>query len=311
MKHKDDKLKFDLDFLGEGTLDEKEKKHKPKEGGVEPKKQKDQLPMSNETKWVLGAVCLALFAIILAASGGGSNSIITSDMPTSGTSTRYTPIESPTKTSDQICKDNYSINSYYTEKKDSKGGPICDCSNGYQWNTSRTTCVVAPKVKTSLEICQERNGYNVTYDSVKNSCECKSGYYLDNTSQQCVSLTVARNLNCAAQFPGTSFLKIDAVSGKDICDCVAGSYWNNERTACYTLTSFNQRCVSTFGTGSVSSTENGKIVCDCGYGYDFNPQRNACVTTASINAICEQDVGRNSRYAGTSSGGKYNCTEPY
>lgn len=323
MEHKDKKLELDLDFLGEGAPEKSEKKHEPKEHKPEHKKPEDDAPMSNATKWTLGAIGVAVLIVIIAVASS------TPDTPTMETSNTlpppskslfeadntetdsYIPVADRIKTPNQICKDDYGVNSYSTEKKNADGGPICDCNTGYQWNASQTACVAAPKVKTGLEICQERNGYNATYDSASNSCGCATGYSLGATSQQCVSYTVARDQSCAARFPGTSFLKVDSTDGKNICDCVAGSYWNNERTACYTLSSYTQSCVNSYGTGAMSTTENGKRVCDCGYGYDWNIQRNACVTTASINALCERDVGRNSRYSGTVADGKYQCTEPY
>ncbi len=324
MEHNDKKLKLDLDFLGEGAPEksEKEKKHEP-----EHKKPEDTAPMSDTTKWVLGAIGVAVLIIIIAvASGGdGSSTATTNTLPppsntetldnifdTSETDTNsYVPVAERTKTANQICKDDYGSNAYSTGAKNADGGPVCDCNDGYQWNASQTACVAAPKVKTGLEICQERNGYNATYDSASNSCGCATGYSLGATSQQCVNFTTARDESCAASYPGTSFLKYDTASGKNICDCKAGSDWNNERTACYTITAFNQSCVSSYGTGAYSTTENGKRVCDCSYGYSWNAQRNTCVTTASINALCERDVGRNSRYDGTVTDGKYNCTEPY
>ncbi|NCN08150.1 hypothetical protein GW944_01080 [Candidatus Parcubacteria bacterium] len=330
MEHKDKKLELDLDFLGEGAPEKSEKKHDKKDHSKTDHKipAGEDTPMSDGAKWTLGAIAVAVLIIIIAASssGGDSNSTASSGTlpPPANTETldnifntseaetnSYVPVAERTKTANQQCKDNYGVNAYSTGEKNADGGPVCDCNDGYQWNAGQTACVAVPKVKTGLEICKERNGAFATYDSASNSCGCASGYYLGETSQQCVSYTDARDQSCAAEWPGTSFLKYDSSTGKNICDCEVGSYWNNERTACYTLSSFNQSCVNTFGTGSISTTENGKRVCDCGYGYDFNPQRNACVTTASINAICERDVGRNSRYAGSSSDGKYNCTEPY
>lgn len=327
MEHKDKKLELDLDFLGEGAPEKSEKEHGPKDHHKPEHKKPDDEPMSNTAKWTWGAIGMAALIIIIAAtsSSDSGSTAPTNTLPppantqtlddifdTSETETNsYVPVAERTKTANQQCKDEYGVNSYSTGVKNPDGGPVCDCNDGYQWNAGRTVCVSAPVVQTPLEICQERNGYNATYDSATNSCGCAAGYSLGATSQQCVSFTVARDQSCAAKYPGTSFLKVDPADGKNICDCVAGSYWNNEMTACYTLSSFNQSCVNTFGTGSISTTENGKRVCDCGYGYDFNPQRNACVTTASINAICERDVGRNSRYSGSSSDGKYNCTEPY
>lgn len=327
MSDKDQKLKLDLDFLGEGAPEKSEKKHEPNEHKPEHKKPEDGATMSDAAKWTWGAIGVAVIVIIAAGLSGGSGSTTTkntlplpSDTETLNSifdtseftkTTSYMPVAERTKTANQQCKDNYGADSYSTGEKSSEGGPICDCNDGYQWNVGKTACVAAPKVKTGFEICQERNGAFATYDSASNACGCAAGYSLGATSQQCVSFTVARDQSCAVQWSGTSFLKVDTTTGKNICDCVAGSYWNNERTACYTLSSFTQSCVNSYGTGAMSTTQNGKRVCDCGYGYDWNPQRNMCVTTASINAICERDVGRNSRYSGSSSDGKYNCTEPY
>lgn len=332
MEHNDKKLKLDLDFLGEGAPEksEKEKKHEPKEHKPEHKKPEDNAPMSDSTKWIFGAIAVAVLIIIIAAasSGGGSSTISNDTSTVEKTNTlpppanslleaestetdSYIPVADRAKTPNQICKENYGSHSYSTGAKNADGGPVCDCNDGYQWNDSQTSCVAVPKVKTGLEICQERNGSNATYDSASNSCGCATGYSLGATSQQCVSFTTARDESCAASYPGTSFLKYDTASGKNICDCKAGSDWNNERTACYTITAFTQSCVNSYGTGAYSTTENGKRVCDCSYGYSWNAQRNMCVTTASINALCERDVGRNSRYDGTVTDGKYNCTEPY
>lgn len=325
MEHKDKKLELDLDFLAEGAPEKSEKKHEQKEYKTPTE---ESAPMSNRAKWIWGAIGVAVLIIIIAASssGGNDNSTASSNnlppptntealdkiFDTSETKTNsYIPVAERTKTANQQCKDDYGVNAYSTGKKNADGGPICDCNDGYQWNTGQTACVAVPKVKTGLEICKERNGTFATYDSASNSCGCASGYSLGATSQQCVNYTVARNESCAAEWPGTSFLKYDSATGKNICDCEAGSYWNNERTACYSLNAFNQSCVNSFGTGAYSTTENGKRVCDCGYGYDWNIERNACVTTASINAMCERDVGRNSRYAGYVENGKYICTEPY
>lgn len=217
------------------------------------------------------------------------------------------------KTANQICKDEYGLHSFSTGKKTVDGGPICDCESGYEWNPSEYFCIAIPVkvVKTNDEICKDMNGPYGIYESSSNICGCQSGYYYGVVSKQCVSLVESRNQSCANSYPGTSFLKMDAVSGKNICDCVLGSEWNNEHTACFTISQLNQSCINAYGTGSISTTENGKRVCDCKYGYSWDLQRSACITTASINAICERDVGRNSRYSGTVANGKYECTEPY
>lgn len=276
--------------------------------------------VSDTEKWSVGAILLVGLLIFMAVGNKNNISTETSVVANSVTSapvhsseetiSKETISQTP-KTNNQICKDNYGSHSYSTGNKGTDGGLVCDCISGYVWNDSQTSCITSPPAKTGLQICQERSGSHATYDSVANSCGCASGYYYGEVSKQCVGLIESRNQNCEATYPGTSFLKYNQTDSKNICDCKAGYDWNNERTACYTATSFTQSCVGAYGTGSYSTTQNGKRFCDCSYGYDWNIERNACVTTASINAVCEKDVGRNSRYSGTVSNGKYECTTPY
>jgi len=248
-------------------------KKSEKKHELEHKKQEGDARMSDATKLILGAIGVAVLIIIIAVSSGGNSD-----------STATTNILQPPANTEKI--ENI-------------------------FDTLETENSYVPVVKTGLQICQERNGYNATYDSASNSCGCAIGYSIGATSQQCVSFVVARDQSCAASYPGTSFLKVDSVNGKNTCDCVAGSYWNNERTACYTIASFSQSCEDSYGTGSYSYIQEVKRVCGCGYGYDWNIERNFCVTTASINILCERDVGRDSWYSGTVADGKYQCTEPY
>lgn len=334
MEHKDKKIKLDLDFLDEGAPEKIEKKLESKNSEPTPVPVSERpvkyASASSQMKWIVGisgaVVLLLIIAVAAAQQASNTNEISTVPAVTpTKVSPTTTPINLPlpeketapiettspaSKTPNQICKEDYGTHSYSTGGKNASGGPICDCDDGYVWNDSRTACVVIP-VKSGLEVCQERNGLHATYDSASNSCGCAEGYDLGSVSEKCVTITAARDENCAQSYPGTSFLKYDAESGKNICDCKSGYDWNDDRTACYTTASFNQGCVKSYGQGAYSTTENGKRVCDCGSTYAWNPQRTSCESIASINAICERDVGRNSRYDGSSSDGTYNCTEPY
>ncbi len=312
---KDDKKHLDIDLE---FLDKKGSSPKPK----------TPADVASKYNWknilIIGGVILFFGWLIFSTNNSNTNSTSTStktpivhdQVITPSTTTPVVEIKTPIvpkpKTSSQICADNYGSHSYATGDKNADGGPVCDCKSGYTWDSTKTSCVVAPPPpKTGYEICQDRNGPYATYDSASNSCGCAGGYSLSATTNQCVDLLASRDDSCAASYPGTSFLKYDTATSKNICDCKAGYDWNNNRTACYTTESFTQSCVNSYGTGAYSTTENGKRVCDCGYGYSFNAQRNMCVTTASIDALCERDVGRNSRYDGTVTNGKYNCTQPY
>lgn len=337
MEHKDKKIKLDLDFLDEAAPEKTERKTASKDSGptptLAPVKSVENAPISSPMKWIFGISCVVILLLIIAVAAAqqASNTNVV-DNPSVVTPTRPTPTSTPlilpttleektvpkevvdpppvAKTPNQICKEDYGSHSYSTGGKNASGGPVCDCDDGYDWNDSRTACVVVP-VKSGLEICQERNGSHATYDSASNSCGCAEGYNLGSVSEQCVTIAAARDEGCAQSYPGTSFLKYDTESGKNICDCKSGYDWNDDRTACYTTASFNQGCVKSYGQGAYSTTENGKRVCDCGSAYAWNPQRTSCESISSINALCERDVGRNSRYAGSSSDGTYDCTEPY
>lgn len=329
MEHKDKKISLNLDFLDENTSEEAEKKN------VEPEAP-DTAPMASSethskrgtikfTTWLFGTMGAVVLAIIIIAaakqqaahSTGNVNASIavSASSSTSPLFERETEtvknVTPPSKTPNEICEDTFGPHSYSTGKKDAENNSLCDCSKGYIWNNGQTLCVLAPPVKTKLEICQDRNGVHAAYDGSDNSCGCEEGYFLGEISKQCVNFTTARNESCESSYPGTSFLKYDETDGKNICDCKAGHEWNEEGTACYTSASFNQSCVKSYGIGAYSTTENGKRICDCGLGYAWDPQRTSCVSIASINQLCERDVGRNSTYAGSSSDGKYNCTDPY
>ncbi len=291
---KKDKLNLDLDFLDKDAQKASpgktavKKKDEPKKS--EPSITSDDEPVSDNAKWIAGAVFVGAIIIIgawIGTSGNDSGSdALIGDTPT---------IEAPTAEAD--------TSETPTELlKPSVADPEPEPEPVYT--------PPAPTTKSNYEICQERHGSFATYDSTDNSCGCMSGYYTSDTTNQCVSLLEARNDSCSAEWANSSFLRYDE-EGTSICDCKAGYSWNNDRTACYSQTSYNQSCQTSFGPESYSTTENGKRVCDCSYGYDFNIERNYCVTTASINLTCERDVGRNSRYAGYVEDEKYICTAPY
>lgn len=205
----------------------------------------------------------------------------------------------------------YGPNSYTNGEKDNSGNTKCFCADGYDWNVSSTQCVFIPKVKTPLEICKERQGPLATYNSKDNTCGCAEGYAYGPITKKCVEFTDSRDEMCASDYPGTSFLKYDKQAQKNICDCITGYQWNEKMTACHSQQELNQSCKKDYGIGSFSTIQNGKSICTCSFGYSWNIEKNFCVDTESINQICLKDVGRNSKYMGTVSNGKYDCSAPY
>lgn len=63
----------------------------------------------------------------------------------------------PTKTKDQICADDYGVNSIWANTFNEKGGLVCDCKIGYQFNQEQTQCISIPKVeaKTTTSIVKK------------------------------------------------------------------------------------------------------------------------------------------------------------
>lgn len=53
------------------------------------------------------------------------------------------PIVKP-KSNDQICQSSYGVNSNWNGTKNDKGGLVCDCKGGYQWNQGQTGCILIP-----------------------------------------------------------------------------------------------------------------------------------------------------------------------
>lgn len=92
-----------------------------------------------------------------------------------------------TLTNDQICQNDYGINSDYTGSN-SQGGISCGCDSGYTWNAGDTACVEIPP-ETGYQVCSETYP-NETWDGTTNSngqynCVCDSGYL--PYDGQCVS----------------------------------------------------------------------------------------------------------------------------
>lgn len=65
---------------------------------------------------------------------------VTNGVPCNGTRS--------TKTNDQICVEDFGINSLWTNELNDTGGPICGCEIGFEWNSDGTACIVIAKTKT-------------------------------------------------------------------------------------------------------------------------------------------------------------------
>ncbi|MBI2120929.1 MAG: hypothetical protein HYT94_04885 [Parcubacteria group bacterium] len=112
------------------------------------------------------------------------------------------------KTNDYVCQNYYDINSVWEGQLDSRGGVVCGCKTGYQWNKPQTQCVSASKAvviptekitvqkevsnitptKTKEQAC--RDAYGLESISKGGGCGCKEGYKME---------TIAGNPTCVLE----------------------------------------------------------------------------------------------------------------
>lgn len=86
----------------------------------------------------------------------------------------------------------------------------CECSYGYAID-SRGKCAYGSTV------CQNKYGYNSSYDSLSKNCECISGYRFNLKGAECISSDDA----CKEQFGNNSKANILG----DQCECEYGYKW--------------------------------------------------------------------------------------
>lgn len=112
----------------------------------------------------------------------------------------------------QICGKDFGVNSVWSGKLNDKGGLVCDCNNGYQWNDTKTSCVIK----------------TVQIKNVINKSDCNNGYS-KNAENKCVE----NNQLCKNDFGENSKWggKMNNKNGP-VCDCNIGYYWNKEGTEC-------------------------------------------------------------------------------
>jgi hypothetical protein len=84
----------------------------------------------------------------------------------------------------QSCENSYGSNSSYSGQKNSSGGQICECKDGYVWNSDRTSCQLSQTSWTDLEnewfAKATQNGW--TQLTITNYAGDKQYYRLENGS---------------------------------------------------------------------------------------------------------------------------------
>ncbi len=131
-------------------------------------------------------------------------------------------------TYNQSCQNQYGYNTYGDSNS-------CYCSAGYQWNTSRTSCVPIPAVVCPLGATQSGQ-----------SCVCAAGSVYKNG--QCLSNTA----DCELSF-GSNVVGVPGSNNNSSCGCASGYQWNSSKTACQAIPAPVTNYSST-GSGSFTST---------------------------------------------------------
>ena len=188
----------------------------------------------------------------------------------------------PEETDDQICQSDFGGYSEATGKKGSDGNPLCDCQNGYSWDTTGNTCVS----KISLQqACQNQYGTG-SYSHQQNGkavCGCSTGYQWNSDQTACVVIVQESNDQiCQGQYGSNSQWSGQTNSSDEpTCDCQTGYTWDATGNACATQSSLNQSCQNAYGSGSYSFEQNEKAFCGCSDGYQWNPGQTACIAQQS------------------------------
>jgi len=104
----------------------------------------------------------------------------------------------------QNCQNKYGVNSYGDKNN-------CYCNSGYQWNSSKTSCVkIVCPINSSI---------------VDNQCVCNDGYVYNGNS--CITHTQ----DCINNF-GQNVYGVKGNDNNSSCDCKNGYFWNLTKTAC-------------------------------------------------------------------------------
>jgi len=133
----------------------------------------------------------------------------------------------------QNCQNQYGLYSYGDKN-------YCYCKSGYEWNSSKTTCVkstTCPKNSTKIG----------------DSCICNEGYVMRNN--ECITHTE----DCVQQF-GPNVYGIKGDVGNSSCYCKEGYEWNISQTA----------CIKSIVCPQNSSKITGECICNDGYDWDFS-----------------------------------------
>lgn len=168
----------------------------------------------------------------------------------------------------------------------------CSCDIGYQVNTAKDSCVIAP-VKTNAELCNDSFGINSSPTS-DGKCQCNTGYEWTADNKSCVKSlicegdTIKSGNKCITldeSCQNTYGLNSIGISGSKTlentnkCNCKTGYQWNTTKTSCVIKVEevFPSGCTSLLGFSTTT-----KMSCDgekkCSTNMQLNSDKNECIT---------------------------------
>jgi hypothetical protein len=220
---------------------------------------------------------------------------------------------------DNGCKSHYGQYSFFSHFDVSSGSPVCDCVNGYVWDTEGTHCIEEEKEIFSLEIqCLLRQGRK--WNSNTETCDCLPGYFSNVYMGDChpvdveedeSKIFVDKNQVCMDEYGMYSIWSGEMDGNSVICGCVDNYEWSGNST-CIPKKTENQICMEGYGEHSFWSGElgeNGEVICDCREGYLFSNEGDklTCAPHKNIDTLSVRTQNGNNSdldYSGNSSVGR-------
>jgi hypothetical protein len=151
---------------------------------------------------------------------------------------------------------------------------LCNCITGYEWNSTRTACVIAKPDCPSFYVNTE-----AVWDVGTNQwlCNCVTGYQWNATRTGCVAAAP----DCNTFYPN-SIAMWDFATNQYLCNCPIGYIWNASRTQCIPVGAPD--CVTFYQHSTPYwDPSTNQYLCYCLTGYEWNATRTECVTLGTGN----------------------------
>jgi hypothetical protein len=108
----------------------------------------------------------------------------------SGTACTPIPPQAPQLTNQEICQRDFGPNSVWNGEINNSGALVCDCALGFEWNSSRNSCVVRQPETSTVDyhqVCQAMNGVWAGGTSEGGQiCRCAEGLEWNSAGTSCI-----------------------------------------------------------------------------------------------------------------------------